>query len=123
MREIGFRPDSRGGMGEYMIVEEKYIHKIPDDWSYELGAWVETFSIGYFGIWGNGGYIDASDTCVVFGCGPVGLSAWAMIRWLHVRGITIRIGANSISLMTGLLRATSVRTILRARAEVPCPVA
>ena len=75
MREIGFRPDSPGGMGEYMIVEEQYVHQIPDDWSYAMGAWVETFSIGYFGIWGNGGYIDASDTAVIFGCGPVGISA------------------------------------------------
>ncbi len=75
MREIGFRPDSPGGMGEYMIVEEQYVHQIPDDWSYAMGAWVETFSIGYFGLWGNGGYIDASDTAVIFGCGPVGISA------------------------------------------------
>jgi threonine dehydrogenase-like Zn-dependent dehydrogenase len=36
---------------------------------------VETFSIGYFGIWGNGGYIDASDTAIILGAGPVGLSA------------------------------------------------
>ncbi len=75
MREIGFRPDSPGGMGEYMVVEEQYVHQIPDHWSYADGAWVETFSIGYFGIWGNGGHIDASDTAVIFGCGPVGISA------------------------------------------------
>ncbi|MDD2534917.1 MAG: alcohol dehydrogenase catalytic domain-containing protein [Eubacteriales bacterium] len=75
MREIGFRPDSPGGMGEYMIVEEQYVSQIPDNWTYEDGAWVETFSIGYFGIWGNGGYIDASDTALIFGCGPVGISA------------------------------------------------
>ena len=36
---------------------------------------VETFSIGYFGIWGNGGYIDASDYALIMGAGPVGLSA------------------------------------------------
>lgn len=75
MREGGFRPDSPGGMGEYMVVEEQYVHQIPDDWNYEDGAWVETFSIGYFGFWGNGGYIDASDIAVVIGAGPVGLSA------------------------------------------------
>ncbi len=74
-REIGFRPDSPGGMGEYMVVEEQYVHKIPDEWSYADGAWVETFSIGYFGIWGNNGYIDATDTAIVLGAGPVGLSA------------------------------------------------
>jgi len=75
MREIGFRPDSPGGMGEYMVVEEKYVHRVPDSWTFEDAAWVETFSIGYFGIWGNGGYIDASDTALIFGAGPVGLSA------------------------------------------------
>ncbi|MCF7940314.1 MAG: alcohol dehydrogenase catalytic domain-containing protein [Spirochaetia bacterium] len=74
-KEIGFRPDSPGGMGEYMVVGEQYVHKIPDHWSYADGAWVETFSIGYFGIWGNGGYIDASDICIINGAGPVGLSA------------------------------------------------
>src|SRR5690606_7417408 len=57
MREAGFRPDSPGGMGEYMIIEEQYVHRVPDDWTYYDAAWVETFSIGYFGIWGNGGYI------------------------------------------------------------------
>ncbi len=75
MREIGFRPDSPGGFGEYMVVEEQYVHKIPDHWNYEDGAWVETFSIGYFGIWGNGGFIDASDIAIICGAGPVGLSA------------------------------------------------
>jgi L-iditol 2-dehydrogenase len=75
MREIGFRPDSPGGMGEYMVVEEQYVHAVLDDWRYEDAAWVETFSIGYFGIWGNGGYIDAGDIVLIFGAGPVGLSA------------------------------------------------
>lgn len=74
-RELGFRPDSPGGFGEYFIIEEAYAHRIPDDWSYDMGAWVETFSIGYFGIWGNGGYIDASDYALIMGAGPVGLSA------------------------------------------------
>lgn len=75
MRELGFRPDSPGAMGEYLILEEEYTHRIPDDWSYEMGAWVETFSVGYWGIWGNGGYIDASDDVVIIGAGPIGISA------------------------------------------------
>lgn len=89
MREIGFRPDSPGGMGEYMVVEEQYVHKIPDDWTYADGAWVETFSIGYFGIWGNGGYIDASDTCVVFGCGPVGVSSVMVAKTAGAKVIVV----------------------------------
>ncbi|MCP4396415.1 MAG: alcohol dehydrogenase catalytic domain-containing protein [bacterium] len=75
MREAGFRPDSPGGMGEYMVLEEQYVHQIPDTWKFEDGGWVETFSIGYFGIWGNNGYIDASDIAIILGAGPIGLSA------------------------------------------------
>ena len=75
MREVGFRPDSPGGMGEYMILEEQYTHVIPDDWDYELGAWIETFSVGYWGVWGDKCCPDASDDCVIIGGGPIGLSA------------------------------------------------
>jgi threonine dehydrogenase-like Zn-dependent dehydrogenase len=75
MREAGFRPDSPGGMGEYLIMKEQYLHKLPDSWTYEEGAIVETFSVAYYGIWGNDGYIDASETAVIFGAGPIGQSA------------------------------------------------
>ena len=75
MREVGFRPDSPGGFGEYLILEEKFTHVIPDDWNYELGAWVETFNVGYWGVWGNGCDPDASDDCAIIGGGPIGLTA------------------------------------------------
>ncbi len=89
MREAGFRPDSPGGMGEYMVIEEQYVHRIPDDWTFEDGGWVETFSIGYFGIWGNGGYIDATDTAIVSGIGPVGISALMVAKTANARVIAI----------------------------------
>jgi len=75
MREVGFKPDSPGGMGQYMILEEAYTHVIPDDWHYELGAWVETFNVGYWGVWGNNTHPDASDVCAIIGGGPIGLTA------------------------------------------------
>jgi len=89
MRETGFRPDSPGGMGEYLIIEERYAHKLPDEWSYEEGALVEPFSVGYFGIWGNGGYVDASDTVIIFGAGPIGLSALIVTKTARAKTITI----------------------------------
>lgn len=89
MRELGFRPDSPGAMGEYMILEEEYTHPFPDDWDYTLGAWVETFSVGYWGIWGNGGYCDASDDVVVIGAGPIGLSATMSAKASNARVILV----------------------------------
>ncbi|MBQ9060604.1 MAG: zinc-binding dehydrogenase [Firmicutes bacterium] len=75
MREVGFRPDSPGGFGEYMILEESYTHKIPEDWSNEIGIFVENFNVAYWGVWGNGCDPDASDDCVIIGAGPIGCSA------------------------------------------------
>ncbi|MBR0396965.1 MAG: alcohol dehydrogenase catalytic domain-containing protein [Eubacterium sp.] len=74
-REVGFHPNSPGGFGEYMILEEAYTHVIPDDWRYDFGAWVETFNVSYWGVWGNGCDPDASDVCAIVGGGPIGLGA------------------------------------------------
>ena len=74
-REVGFRPDSPGGFGEYMILEEAYTHVIPEDWSDELGIFVENFNVAYWGVWGNKCDPDASDACVIIGGGPIGCSA------------------------------------------------
>ena len=89
MREAGFRPDSPGGMGEYLLLEQQYIHKFPDDWSYEEGALIEPVSIGYFAVWGNNGYIDPSEDVVIFGAGPIGLSALIVAKAAHARVILI----------------------------------
>jgi L-iditol 2-dehydrogenase len=80
MREVGFRPDSPGGMGEYMILGGRYVHPFPETWSYDEGAWIENFSVGYFGIWGNGGHVDAQDRVIITGAGPIGLSALAVAK-------------------------------------------
>ena len=75
MREVGFRPDSPGGFVEYMILEEGYTQVIPEDWSDEMGIFVENFNVGYWGVWGNKCDPDASDDCVIIGGGPIGCSA------------------------------------------------
>lgn len=73
--EVGFFPTSYGGMAYYMITKEEFTHVIPDDWSYEMGALVENFNVGYWGPWGNHFDPDAQDICVIIGAGTIGLSA------------------------------------------------
>ena len=75
MDEVGFLPTSYGGMAEYMITDEAYTYVIPDDWTYEMGALVENFNVGYWGVWGNKFDPDAQDDCVIIGAGTIGLSA------------------------------------------------
>lgn len=88
-KEIGFGPDTPGGYGEYLICGEANLHKLPDNWDYVDGAWVEPFSIGYFSVWGNGGYVDASDTALIFGCGPVGLCALMTCKMANATTIMV----------------------------------
>ncbi|MGD0726573.1 MAG: zinc-binding dehydrogenase [Spirochaetia bacterium] len=89
MREVGFRPDSPGGMAEYMVLEGQYIHPFPDEWSFDEGALIENFSVGYFGIWGNGGFVDARDRVIIMGGGPIGLSALAVAKAAHAYVIIV----------------------------------
>lgn len=89
MREAGFRPDSPGAMGEYLVHEERFLHKIPNDLSFEEGAWIENFSVAYFGIWGNGGHVDASENVIISGTGPIGLSAVIVAKTSGARVIVI----------------------------------
>lgn len=81
-------------MGEYLIIEEPYLHRFPDSWDFEEGAWAETFSIGYFGLWGYGGYVEAGDDVVILGAGPVGLTALIVARSTLARVIVVEPLAN-----------------------------
>lgn len=85
MREAGFMPNSPGGMGEYITIEEQYLHLLPENMSFEEGALVEPFSVSYFAIWGNGGYVSASDDVVVSGAGPIGLCASVIAKTAGAR--------------------------------------
>lgn len=88
-KELGFHPDAPGAMGEYMINEERYIYKIPQNMDAEIGAWVEPFSIAMFNIWGNGGRISAYDDVVVFGAGPIGICALMIAKTANAKTIMI----------------------------------
>lgn len=74
-RESGFMPGAPGGMGEYLVGEEQFTHKIPDGMSAEEGALVEPCSIAYYSILGRDGYVSRTDDVVIFGAGPIGLFA------------------------------------------------
>jgi threonine dehydrogenase-like Zn-dependent dehydrogenase len=73
--DAGFDPRCPAGWGEYMLNIERHIFKIPDDWKYTDGMWVETFSVAYGGLWGDNYWVDASDTVLVYGGGPIGICA------------------------------------------------
>ncbi len=93
-REAGFRPDSPGGWGEYLLLEEHYVHKLPADWAYEEGALVEPFSVGHYGVWGPGGWVDASDDVVIFGGGMIGLCVLVVCKAANAKVMMVEPLAN-----------------------------
>src|SRR4051794_2090412 len=65
-----------GAAAEFFIARPEWLHRLPDELSYTMGALVEPFSVAYYALVRAGG-VDASDTVVVLGAGPIGLAVVA----------------------------------------------
>ncbi len=65
-----------GAAAEFFVAKPSWLHKLPDQVSYTIGALVEPFSVAYYALVRAGG-VDASHTVVVLGAGPVGLAVTA----------------------------------------------
>jgi threonine dehydrogenase-like Zn-dependent dehydrogenase len=64
---FGFTYD--GALSEYFIVPAAWLHRLPEGIADSVGALVEPFTVAYAATRG----IDASDSVLVFGAGPIGL--------------------------------------------------
>ena len=65
-----------GAAAEFFVARPEWLHRLPDELSYTMGALVEPFSVAYYALVRAGG-VDASDTVVVLGAGPIGLAVVA----------------------------------------------
>jgi L-iditol 2-dehydrogenase len=73
-----------GAAAEYFVVRPEWLHKVPDELTDSQAALVEPFSCAYFAAM-RAGNVNASDTVVVFGAGPIGLSCVAVTATLGAR--------------------------------------
>lgn len=71
-----------GAAAEFFKARPEWLHRLPDQLTWTMGALVEPFSVAYYAIKRAGG-VDASDTVVVLGAGPVGL---AVVAAVHAMG-------------------------------------
>lgn len=82
--EIGHRQYghySQGSFAEYMVVNIKSLHKIPDNMTYEQGAMVDSSSIALHSV--KRGQVFPGDTVAVFGPGAMGIF---VIQCAHALG-------------------------------------
>src|SRR3954465_1103438 len=65
-----------GAAAEFFVAKESWLHRLPDNLSWTQGALVEPFSCGYYASV-RADNLDASDTVLVLGAGPIGLGVVA----------------------------------------------
>lgn len=75
-----------GAAAEYFVVRPEWLHRVPEQLSDTQAALVEPFSCAYFAAM-RAENLNASDTVVVFGAGPIGLSCVAVASVLGARVI------------------------------------
>jgi L-iditol 2-dehydrogenase len=67
-----------GAAADFFVAKESWLHRLPDNLSWTQGALVEPFSCGYYATV-RADNLDASDTALVFGAGPIGLGIVAAV--------------------------------------------
>jgi L-iditol 2-dehydrogenase len=75
-----------GAAAEYFVARPEWLHRVPDELTDTQAALVEPFSCAYFAAM-RADNLNASDTAVVFGAGPIGLSCIAVASTLGARVI------------------------------------
>lgn len=77
-----------GAAAEYFKVRPDWLHRLPTELSHTQGALVEPFTVAYYATVAAEG-IDASDTAVILGAGPIGLCCLAAVRGHGGRAIVV----------------------------------
>ncbi len=75
-----------GAAAEYFVARPEWLHHVPDELTDTQAALVEPFSCAYFAAM-RADNVDAGDTVVVFGAGPIGLGCVAVTSTLGARVI------------------------------------
>jgi L-iditol 2-dehydrogenase len=77
-----------GAAAHYFKVRPEWLHRLPDELSHTQGALVEPFTVAYYATLAADG-IDASDTVVILGAGPIGLCCLAAVRGRGGRALVV----------------------------------
>ncbi|MBX9472611.1 zinc-dependent alcohol dehydrogenase [Microcella sp.] len=77
-----------GAAAEFFVAKESWLHKLPEGVSWTNAALVEPFSVAYYALM-RVGNVNASDTLVVLGAGPIGLCVTAASAKLGAKTIVV----------------------------------
>jgi L-iditol 2-dehydrogenase len=77
-----------GAAAEFFVARPEWLHRLPEQLSWTMGALVEPFSVAYYAIVRAGG-VDASNTVAVLGAGPIGLAVAAAASAMGARTVVV----------------------------------
>ncbi len=81
----GLSAQAPGGYAEQVLASESLTFEVPDGVSPDHAAATEPLAVALHAV--NRGDVRAKDTCVVIGCGPIGLAVIAMLKATGVRTV------------------------------------
>jgi (R,R)-butanediol dehydrogenase/meso-butanediol dehydrogenase/diacetyl reductase len=76
-----------GGLAEYTVVPSWMVHRLPETMTLAQGALVEPMSVSFNGVMRSD--IEAGDTALVLGAGPIGIGVALGLRALGVQDIAV----------------------------------
>lgn len=76
-----------GGFAEYTTFRHKYVHKIPENLTYERAALVEPIAVGYHSL--EAGSFEKGMTAVVAGAGTIGLATIECLKALGAAKVIV----------------------------------
>lgn len=83
-----------GSFGEYIIMPEETLIKLPDDMSFEDATLIEPLAVGMHAVRTSG--CGLGDRILVVGCGAIGLESLWPQNWLDAKRFTPQIWRNLI---------------------------
>jgi L-iditol 2-dehydrogenase len=89
-RSIGYEVD--GAMAEYIVHEEGYAFKIPDNMSFEEAAIIEPSAVACHAVL-EVADVKPSDSVVIFGAGPIGLLVLQYVKLCGARAYLVDVAA------------------------------
>jgi len=111
---IGYANDVPGGYGEYMVLNEMLLLKVPENLSAAHAALTEPMAVGWHAV--EKANLTPEDVALVIGCGPVGL---AVIAALKIRGAAPILAADFSAKRRQLAQALGADVVIDAAAESP----
>ena len=110
MEHFGF--SISGAAAEFFVARPEWLHHVPEQLSDTQAALVEPFSCAYFAAM-RADNLNASDTAIIFGAGPIGLSCVAVAGALGARVISAEPNASR----SGLAREMGAEEVVDPTAE------